>query len=116
MIRHIVLLKLKEETTSADLENIKTTLQTMPSEISEIAQYSFGQDLSVSDNTADLAIVADFKGIEDFKAYSKHLWSAFYACAYANGTKANLARSYRGTATPPLCSQPSPWSNRQEIQ
>ena len=72
MIRHIVLLKLKEETTVEALENIKTVLATMPSKISEIAGYSFGQDLAVSDNTADLAIVADFDGVEEFKAYSKH--------------------------------------------
>ncbi len=72
MIRHIVLLKIKDETTAADLDRIKASLQSMPENIEEIANYSFGQDLAVSDNTADIGIVADFEGINEFKAYSKH--------------------------------------------
>ena len=72
MIRHIVLLKFKDETSSEDLAQIKASLESMPANIKEIAEYSFGEDLCVSDNTADLGIIADFEGVEDFKAYSKH--------------------------------------------
>ncbi len=72
MIRHIVLLKFKEETSADAIEQIKASLQSMPANIPEIADYSFGQDLCVSDNTADIGIIADFAGVEDFKTYSKH--------------------------------------------
>ena len=72
MIRHIVLLKFKEETSAEDLSSIKASLKTMPAEISEIANYSFGPDLCVSPNTADLGIVADFDSVEKFEAYAKH--------------------------------------------
>ena len=72
MIRHIVLLKFKEETTQENLDSIKASLQSMPGAISEIADYSFGQDLCVSANTADLGIIADFESVEQFEVYSKH--------------------------------------------
>jgi len=72
MIRHIVLLKLKEETSATDIATIKSTLQTMPGQITQIANYSFGEDIAVSDNTADLGIIADFNNVDDFKVYAKH--------------------------------------------
>ena len=72
MIRHIVLLTLKDGTTPDDLASIKASLESMPGAIPQIARYSFGQDLSVSANTADLGIIADFEGVEEFEVYSQH--------------------------------------------
>ncbi len=72
MLRHIVLLQLKDETTSEDLQAIKASLASMPGTIPQIENYSFGQDLAVSPNTADLAIVADFADTEAFQTYAKH--------------------------------------------
>ena len=89
MIRHIVLLTLKEETTAEDLNSIKASLQSMPGTISEIANYSFGQDLCVSANTADLGIIADFEGVEQFEAYSKH---PHHVSAIQNVIKPHVAK------------------------
>ena len=72
MIRHVVLLKLKEETTSEAIEAINHALGNLPEAIPQIANYVFGKDLSISDNTADFGIVADFADQENFKAYSAH--------------------------------------------
>ena len=72
MIRHIVLLKLKEETTEETIEGIKSTLRALPAQIPEISNYVCGQDLEVSAGTADLGIMADFESVESYKTYSTH--------------------------------------------
>ena len=89
MIRHIVLLKLKDETSAEDIEAIKTTLGTMPGNISEIANYAFGQDLAVSSDTADFGIIADFEGVEAFEAYAKH---PHHVAAVQNVIKPHVAQ------------------------
>ena len=72
MLRHIVLLTLKEETSSEAIDNIKAILKTMPANIPEISSYTVGQDLAVSNNTADIGIIADFAGVDEYLVYAKH--------------------------------------------
>ncbi len=72
MIRHVVLLKLKEETTSEHVQAIAAALAELPSKIPQIQKYVFGKDLAVSDTTSDFGIIADFEDLESYKAYSTH--------------------------------------------
>ena len=70
MIRHIVLLKLKEETSAEAIEGISSALASMPEKIPQISNYVFGKDIAVSAGSADIGIMADFESIENYKAYS----------------------------------------------
>ena len=72
MIRHIVLLKLKEETTTEAIEGISNALASMPEQIPEISNYVFGKDIAVSAGSADIGIMADFDSVENYKTYSTH--------------------------------------------
>jgi hypothetical protein len=69
MIRHIALIRFKDEVTSGDIENLEAGLRALPEKISAIEAYAFGRDLGVSEGTWDFAIVADFADVEAFHAY-----------------------------------------------
>ncbi len=70
MIRHIVLIRFKDEVTSADIDKLEAGLGALPEKISAIEAYAFGRDLGVSEETWDFAIVADFVDVEAYHAYA----------------------------------------------
>ena len=72
MIRHVVHLKFKPHTTDEAIAEILVSLKTLPPQIPEIHSYTFGPDLSLSPDTGDFAIVADFNTVEDFEVYAHH--------------------------------------------
>ena len=70
MFRHVVMMKLQETSTDADLTAIIDGLSTLPALVPEILSYSIGRDLDVQEGSYDLVIVADFEDRAAFDAYN----------------------------------------------
>lgn len=71
MIRHVVLIKWKDETDPAKVEAAASALAEMPVLMPFIRRYDTGKDLGVT-GSHDFAIVADFDSIEDYQTYADH--------------------------------------------
>ena len=72
MFRHVVMMKLSETATDADLTAIVENLATLPATVPEILSYSIGRDLGVQDGSFDLVLVADFADQAAFDAYNEN--------------------------------------------
>ena len=69
MIRHVVILKLKE---NAPINKIKTEILNLKNEITEILNIEVGLDIGFDPTSDDLCIIADFNNIKDLEIYAKH--------------------------------------------
>jgi hypothetical protein len=72
MIRHIVLMKWKENTPEQAVQAVSDAFARLPPLIPEIRAYQFGPDLGIYPGNADYLLVADFDDLEDFKIYAKN--------------------------------------------
>ena len=68
MIRHVVILKLKE----TNLKLIKKEILNLKNEIKEIINIEVGIDIGFDPASSNLCIIADFKDIKDLEIYAKH--------------------------------------------
>ena len=67
MIRHVVLLKLK----NAPIEKIKKEVLNLKNHI-KILHIEVGIDIGFDPASSDLCIIADFENLEDLKTYANH--------------------------------------------
>ncbi len=72
MIRHIVLMKWKENTPDQAVRAVSDAFARLPPLIPEIRAYKFGPDLGIYPGNADYLLVADFDNQEDFKSYANN--------------------------------------------
>ena len=71
-MRHTVLLRFKEGTSEAQIQSALDGLATMPGEIDLIRRYEFGRDLGIMEGNPEIALVADFDSVEDWRTYLAH--------------------------------------------
>lgn len=69
MIRHVVFLKFKPETTDDQIAAIEKGLGALPGVIPEIREYGFGRDIVHSDRSCDFALVSAFDDMDAMKRY-----------------------------------------------
>jgi hypothetical protein len=69
MFRHIALFRWAEGVTAEQIAEVGEALYSLPAVIPEIRSYRFGPDLGLAEHNFDFAVVADFDGVEDFRAY-----------------------------------------------
>lgn len=72
MIRHVVLLHWKPNTSAEAIAAVTDAFTTLSTLIPDIRSYQFGPDLAIYDSNADYVVVADFDNEADFKAYVVH--------------------------------------------
>lgn len=76
MIRHIVMIKLKDFENLIDktnaAEEIKAGLEALPIKIEQIKYYEVGLNISTSANAHDLVLVSDFETLETLDEYRVH--------------------------------------------
>ncbi len=72
MFRHIVLLKLVDSTTPAEITEIRDALRGLPEVIDEIRHYEIGIDRGLAEGNASICVVGDFDSPEDYLAYANH--------------------------------------------
>ena len=71
-MRHTVLLRFKPDTTDDQIQAVIDGLATMPQRMDFIRRYEFGRDLGVMEGNPQVALVADFDSVEDWRAYQAH--------------------------------------------
>ena len=69
MIKHVVILKLKE---NAPVEEIKNKISGLKNKIPQIKHIETGEDIGFDPLASDLCIIADFENIDDLKIYANH--------------------------------------------
>jgi len=69
MIKHIVLLKTKE---NAPLQEIKKKIENLKNEIKEIISIEAGIDINFDPASSNLAIITILKNEKDLEIYAKH--------------------------------------------
>jgi len=69
MIRHVVILKLKED---SPLSLIKEKILNLKNEIKEIIHIEVGIDIKFDIHSSDICIIADFNDIKDLEIYANH--------------------------------------------
>jgi quinol monooxygenase YgiN len=72
MIRHVVFLTFKPETTEDGIAAIEKGLGALPGVIPEIREYSFGRDIVRGERSCDFALVSAFADMEAMKRYQVH--------------------------------------------
>ena len=72
MIRHVVLLKWKPDTSVADIEALCAALSELPQLVPTIVDYSYGPDLASAPTNFDFAVSAVFHDLDGYIAYRDH--------------------------------------------
>ena len=67
-----MLLRFKPDTTDDQIQAVLDGLATMPQRMDFIRRYEFGRDLGVMEGNPQVALVADFDSVEDWRAYQAH--------------------------------------------
>lgn len=72
MIRHVVILTWRPETTDEQKQRVGAELAALPGLIPEMRGYSFGPDAGINEGNGQFAIVADFDEVADYLVYRDH--------------------------------------------
>mmetsp|Transcript_73507 Transcript_73507/g.195466 ORF Transcript_73507/g.195466 Transcript_73507/m.195466 type:complete len:100 (+) Transcript_73507:91-390(+) len=71
-IRHVVILKCKEEATAESKSKAVAAINGLTEKIPEIKSMKCGVDAGLADGNHDIAITADFESTEAYTVYAKH--------------------------------------------
>ena len=69
MFRHVVMVKWKPEASKAQREAAVSGIRSLPHKISQIRQFSLGENAGIDKDAFDLVVVADFDNAEGYAAY-----------------------------------------------
>lgn len=72
MLKHVVFMKFKKETTDEAIQDLEKSLAALPGAIAEIKQYEFGRDMLHTERSYDFALVSAFEDLEALKRYQVH--------------------------------------------
>ncbi len=72
MIKHLVFMKFKPETTDAQIAEIEEALGALPDVIPEIKEFVFGRDVVRSERSYDFGLCSSFDDIEAMGRYQIH--------------------------------------------
>jgi len=72
MIRHIVLLKFKDDASEEKIQALVEGNRAMPGQIPEVVSAQSGSDLGLSQGKFDYGVVVDFTSEADYQTYLAH--------------------------------------------
>lgn len=72
MIRHIVLLTLRDDADPSAVTGLREALEALPAQIPAIRTYEVLTDAGLAATNADLAVVADFDDPDAWEEYRDH--------------------------------------------
>jgi hypothetical protein len=72
VLRHVVVFRWKDGTSSAEVDAIVAALRTLPGQIPELRAYDVGGDEGLVPGNADFAVVADLDDAEAWATYRDH--------------------------------------------
>jgi hypothetical protein len=70
--RHVVLWRWAGDVPDDHVDQVRSGLDALPSQISQIRSLLHGSDVGVSEGNYDYALVADFDNVGDWRAYRDH--------------------------------------------
>jgi len=76
MLVHIVMFQFKEENKDANLTQVKTMLEALPSHIEALKSMEVGIDISRSERSFDMVLTSTFEdqeGLNDYAVHPAHL-------------------------------------------
>ena len=71
-IQHVVIFRFNEGTEPSAVDEMARGLRRLPSLIPQVATYSVGPDLGLTDGSWDFALSARFASVADFETYRAH--------------------------------------------
>lgn len=71
-VRQITLLRFKDDTTADDIRALGESFARLVDVVPGLLRFEFGPDLGLEETTLDYALVIDFEGAEDWRAYREH--------------------------------------------
>ena len=89
MITHIVLFRLKEQTTEG-IEKARQILLSMDGKVEQLRHLEVGIDLIRSERSSDIALVTKFDSLEDLQAYQVHPYHALEVAAYMKSVSSSV--------------------------
>ena len=76
MVRHVVMIKLKEIPAAFERQNainqIKADLDTLPSKIKEIKSYEVGVNINPNPLAYEIVLISEFENFNDLNIYREH--------------------------------------------
>jgi len=76
MVRHIVMIKLKEIPAAFERQNaidqIKAGLEALPSKIKEIKSYEVGININPNPAAYEIVLISEFENFNDLNIYREH--------------------------------------------
>ena len=76
MVRHIVMIKLKEIPAAFERQNainqIKAGLEALPSKIKEIKNYEVGVNINPNPAAYEIVLISEFENFNDLNIYREH--------------------------------------------
>ena len=69
MIRHVVMFRLKEDATTAQVDDFLADLRSLPEIVPQVKGFSVGRDVGVNAGNFDVAAAVDFENLEGYLAY-----------------------------------------------
>lgn len=72
MVKHVVLMKFKEDVKEDQISQVTKGLGALPDIIPEIKSYEFGKDEVRSDRSYDFCLVSAFEDYDSLKKYQVH--------------------------------------------
>ena len=70
--RHVVLLQWADDVPDDHVEQVRSGLDALPSQIPQIRGFLHGSDVGVSEGNFDYVVVADFDNMGDWRAFREH--------------------------------------------
>ncbi|NNE75048.1 MAG: Dabb family protein, partial [Acidimicrobiales bacterium] len=70
MIRHVVLLHWKPNTTPEQIQAVIDDLNALPADIPQLAGYSVGPDAGLAEGNADFVVIGEFATADHYKIYA----------------------------------------------
>jgi hypothetical protein len=72
MIRHVVMFRFEDSVTEAQIAELSSALDALPSSIPEIVAYRHGRDLGLAPTNFDYTVTADFADVGGYTTYRDH--------------------------------------------
>ena len=72
MLKHVVVMKFKPDTSDSDIEDIEKGLASLPARIPEIKRYEFGRDILHTERSYDFALISEFEDQDAMNRYQTH--------------------------------------------
>jgi hypothetical protein len=70
--RHVVLLRWADGLPDDHVEQVRSGLDALPSQIPQIRSFLHGSDIGVAEGNYDYVVVADFDNVNDWRTFREH--------------------------------------------